>query len=69
MGEDGYGDDAQTARSDYEPGDCVAVEIGEVTLRDGRTVQGVVLTFPAGPPPLPIEVVWNAEPLRLTRKV
>lgn len=61
------GPDDKPARQ-YEAGDCVAVEIGEITLRDGRKVQGVVLTFPAGPPPLPISVVWEEEPLRLVRK-
>ncbi len=53
----------------YEAGDCIAVEIGEITLRDGRKVQGVVLTFPVRPPSLPISVVWDEEPLRLERKM
>lgn len=50
----------------YEPGDCVAVELGEIALRDGSVVKGVVLTFPAGPPSLPISCVWDGTPLTLT---
>lgn len=52
----------------YEPGDCVAVELGEIRLRNGTTVQGVVLTFPAGPPSLPISWVWDGTPLTLAIK-
>lgn len=52
----------------YEPGDAVVEDIGEFTLRDGRKVMGVVLTFPAGPPDLPLSVVWTEEPLILARK-
>lgn len=56
------------SETSYEAGDCIAVEFGEITLGDGRTVKGVVLEFPVAPPDLPIGVVWNATPLTLAIK-
>lgn len=50
----------------YQPGDCIVEHLGEIKLVDGRTFRGVVLTFPEGPPKLPISAVWERWPLRLT---
>lgn len=52
----------------FEPGDCRAVHLGEVRLEDGRVFKGVVLEFPAGPPALPISVIWDGTPLTLSVK-
>ena len=52
----------------FEPGDCRAVHVGEVRLDDGRVFKGAVIEFPAGPPELPIRVVWDGTPLTLTIK-
>jgi hypothetical protein len=57
-----------TDDSAFEPGDCRAVHLGEVRLEDGRIFKGVVLEFPAGPPILPISVIWDGTPLRLSVK-
>jgi hypothetical protein len=54
------------ARQSYKPGDCVAEVLGEITLRDGRSFNGIILTFPEGPPRLPISAVWDRTPLTLT---
>lgn len=51
-----------------EPGDCIAEVLGEIELKDGRRFRGVVLTFPAGPPKLPIAAVWDKLLLKLTLK-
>ena len=52
----------------FEPGDCRAVHLGEINLTDGRRFNGVILEFPAGPPHLPITVIWDGVPLTLTIK-
>jgi hypothetical protein len=52
----------------YEEGDCCAVHLGEIELKDGRVFKGVILEFPAGPPKLPIAVVWDGTPLTLSIK-
>lgn len=52
----------------FEPGDCRAVHAGEIRLEDGRIFTGVILEFPAGPPALPISVIWDGMPLTLTVK-
>lgn len=57
-----------TDDSAFEPGDCRAVHLGEVRLEDGRTFNCVVLEFPAGPPALPISVIWDGTPLRISVK-
>lgn len=51
-----------------ERGDCIAEHLGEIVLRDGRRFSGIILTFPEGPPSIPISAVWNRLPLRLTLK-
>lgn len=50
----------------YEPGDCVVEHLGEIRLQDGRVFNGAILTFPSGPPDLPITYAWDGAPLRLT---
>lgn len=52
----------------FEPGDCRAVHVGEVRLEDGRVFKGAVIEFPAGPPDLPLSVVWDGVPLTLAVK-
>lgn len=58
------GKSAQTV----EVGDCIAEVLGEIELKDGRIFRGVILTFPAGSPSIPIAAVWDKLPLRLTLK-
>lgn len=53
---------------EYDPGDAVVEEIGEITLADGRKVMGAVLTFPAGPPDLTAGVIWGRVPMTLAVK-
>lgn len=57
-----------TEKQTYCPGDCVVVELGEITLNDGRVIRGVVLEFPVSPPNLPFSVVWDGTPLTLSIK-
>jgi hypothetical protein len=52
----------------YEKGDVRVVELGEFTTRDGRTIHGALIDFPAGPPPLPLSVIFNGTPLTLAIK-
>jgi hypothetical protein len=54
---------------EYQEGDARAVHLGEIELKDGRVFNGVILEFPAGPPALPISVIWNGTPLTLSIKV
>jgi hypothetical protein len=67
----------EAAMSDDEPkqdapklerGDCVAEHLGEIELKDGRRFRGLILTFPAGPPSIPMNAVWDRLPMRLTLK-
>lgn len=59
---------AAAADQTMERGDCIAEHLGEIELKDGRRFRGVILTFPAGPPSIPIAAVWERLPLRLTLK-
>ncbi len=61
-------DEIKPKQSQLEPGDCIAEHLGDIELTDGRRFQGIILTFPAGPPKLPISAVWDKLPLRLTLK-
>ena len=51
----------------YEPGDVVVEHLGLIELADGRTFNGAIITFPAGPPKLPISVIWDRAPLHLSQ--
>lgn len=61
-------DEASKTGATLERGDCIAEHLGEIELKDGRRFRGVILTFPAGPPSIPIASVWDKLPLRLTMK-
>lgn len=52
----------------YEPEDCRVEHLGEIKLADGRVFQGAIVTFPVSPPKLPISVVWDGAPVRMTVK-
>lgn len=52
----------------YEKGDVRAVEMGEFVTKDGRTIHGILIDFPAGPPSLPLSVIWQGTPLTLAIK-
>lgn len=53
---------------EYQEGDACAVHLGTIELKDGRVFKGVILEFPAGPPALPLSVVWDGTPLTLSLK-
>jgi hypothetical protein len=54
----------------YRPGDIVVCEIGEITCGDGRTVQGAIVEFPAGPPDgMTWADVWDGSAFRMSRAV
>ena len=53
---------------EHQPGDAIVVEIGDVVTGDGRTVQGAILEFPAGPPEgMTWGDVWYGNAFRLVR--
>ena len=52
--------------SRYREGDCVVHKLGLIELKDGTEMWGAILRFPAGPPKLPLRVVWDGTPLLLT---
>ena len=56
------------ADDSYSSGDCVIRELGEIHLADGRRFWGAIVQFPAGPPNIPISVVWEGKPMLMTVK-
>lgn len=56
------------ADQNYEPEDCKVEHLGEIKLTDGRIFQGAIVTFPVSPPKLPISVVWDGVPVRMSLK-
>lgn len=52
----------------YEPEDCKVEHLGKIQLADGRISMGAIVTFPVSPPKLPIQVVWDGTPVRMTLK-
>lgn len=49
----------------YHVGDAVVERFGEIALADGHIFMGALLSFPAGPPDLPLSAVWDCTPLRI----
>lgn len=58
----------RTNKEDLEAGDCVIEQFGELKMEDGRRLYGMILTFPFGPPKLPIAAIWDKLPLRVSLK-
>jgi hypothetical protein len=59
---------SETPKPVYDQGDCIVEVLGVIELKDGRVFRGAILTFPAGPPKLPISIVWDRVPVRLDLK-
>lgn len=49
----------------YVAGDAVVERLGEITLSDGRRVIGCILSFPKGPPDLPLRIALDGSPIIL----
>lgn len=52
----------------YQQGDGVIELLGDIRLADGRVLRGAIVTFPAGPPSIPIGAVCDRTPVILMLK-
>ena len=53
---------------EYDDGDGKVEYLGEIKLLDGSVFNGVIVTFPVSPPKLPIKIIWDGTPVRITLK-